>query len=132
MGAGGMERIWIVAAVACCGIDAAFAQDIQAGDNSFKKCLPCHAVGENAKNKFGPQLNGLDGRKIGTAAGYRHSDRYKNFEIIWDEASFTAYISDPKSMVPSPKMTFVGIKNEKEARDLWAYLATFNTDGTRK
>ena len=28
---------------------SAQAQDIAAGEQSFKKCLPCHAVGEGAK-----------------------------------------------------------------------------------
>jgi cytochrome c len=26
------------------------AQDLSAGEQSFKKCLPCHAVGEDARN----------------------------------------------------------------------------------
>ena len=46
---------------------AALAQDAAAGKTSFNKCLPCHSVGEGAKNKVGPELNGLDGRKSGTA-----------------------------------------------------------------
>jgi cytochrome c2 len=46
---------------------AARAQDVAAGEQSFKKCLPCHSIGEGAKNKVGPELNGLDGRKSGTA-----------------------------------------------------------------
>jgi cytochrome c len=127
-----MKMLWMLTALAALASETAVAQDIAAGENLFKKCLPCHAVGENAKKKFGPQLNGLDGRKIGTAAGYRYSDGYRNSEIIWDEVSFTAYIGNPRSMVPGSKMTFVGVKNEKEARDLWAYLAGFNSDGTKK
>ena len=46
---------------------AARAQDVAAGKSSFNKCLACHAIGEGAKNKVGPELNGLDGRKSGTA-----------------------------------------------------------------
>ncbi|MEA2942840.1 MAG: cytochrome c, partial [Bradyrhizobium sp.] len=49
---------------------AALAQDVAAGKTSFNKCLACHAVGEGAKNKVGPELNGLNGRKSGTAEGY--------------------------------------------------------------
>ena len=48
---------------------AALAQDAAAGKTSFNKCLACHAIGEGAKNKVGPELNGLDGRKSGTAPG---------------------------------------------------------------
>src|SRR5947208_1724879 len=50
------------------------AQDLAAGETSFKKCLPCHAVGEGAKNKVGPLLNGLEGRKSGTIDGYSYSE----------------------------------------------------------
>jgi cytochrome c len=46
------------------------AQDAAAGKTSFNKCMACHAVGEGAKNKVGPELNGLDGRKSGSVAGY--------------------------------------------------------------
>jgi len=49
------------------------AQDLAAGEQSFRKCSPCHAVGEDAKNKVGPALNGLDGRKSGTIADYSYS-----------------------------------------------------------
>ena len=42
---------------------AAMAQDVAAGKSSFNKCLACHAIGEGAKNKVGPELNGLNGRK---------------------------------------------------------------------
>ena len=42
------------------------AQDLAAGETSFKKCLPCHRVGPDAKNLVGPLLNGLEGRKSGT------------------------------------------------------------------
>jgi len=38
------------------------AQDLTAGEASFRKCQPCHDVGEAAKIKLGPELNGLDGR----------------------------------------------------------------------
>lgn len=48
---------------------SALAQDVAAGKTSFNKCLPCHSIGDGAKNKVGPELNGLDGRKTGTAPG---------------------------------------------------------------
>src|SRR5262249_41001607 len=61
-----------VALVAAVGV--ANAQDLGAGEQSFRKCAPCHAVGEDATNKVGPLLNGLDGRKSGTVEGYSYSD----------------------------------------------------------
>jgi len=54
-------RLWVIAgAVVVASVSGAAAQDLAAGENSFKKCLPCHSVGPDAKNKVGPELNGLD------------------------------------------------------------------------
>ena len=110
----------------------AMAQDAAAGKTSFNKCLACHAIGEGAKNKVGPVLNGLNGRKSGTAPDYNYSDANKNSGITWDEATFKEYIKDPKAKIPGTKMAFAGIKNEKEAGDLWAYLSSFDKDGKKK
>ena len=111
---------------------AALAQDAEAGKASFNKCLACHAIGEGAKNKVGPELNGIDGRKSGTAADYNYSDANKNSGIVWDEASFKEYIKNPAAKVPGTKMTFVGIKNEQDINDLWAYVKQFDADGNTK
>ena len=108
------------------------AQDIAAGKTSFNKCLACHAIGEGAKNKVGPELNGLDGRKSGTAEGYSYSDANKNSGLTWDEATFKEYIKDPKAKIPGTKMAFAGIKKESEVNDLWAFLAQFDADGKIK
>ena len=100
------------------------AQDVAAGENLFKKCLPCHSIGEGAKNKVGPELNGIDGRHSGTAPGYNYSDANKNSGITWNEKEFLDYIKDPRAKIKGTKMIFPGIKNETEAKNLWAYLAS--------
>jgi cytochrome c len=110
----------------------ALAQDAAAGKTSFNKCMACHAIGEGAKNKVGPELNGIDGRKSGTAEGYSYSDGNKNSGITWNKEQFLDYIKDPKAKIPGTKMIFAGIKNEKEAADLWAYLAQYDKDGKTK
>jgi cytochrome c len=111
---------------------AALAQDAAAGKTSFNKCMACHAIGDGAKNKVGPELNGLDGRKSGTAEGYSYSDANKNSGITWSEAQFKEYIRDPKAKIPGTKMAFAGIKNEQEVNDLWAFLAQYDADGKIK
>src|SRR6201992_2683810 len=88
---------------------AALAQDAAAGKTAFNKCLACHAIGEDAKNKVGPELNGLDGRKAGTVPDYNYSDANKNSGITWNEAQFKEYIKDPRAKVPGTKMAFAGI-----------------------
>jgi cytochrome c len=110
----------------------AAAQDVAAGQHSFNKCLPCHAIGPDAENKIGPELNGLDGRHSGTAPNYSYSDANKNSGIVWGEATFKEYIKDPAAKVPGTKMTFLGIKNEQEINDLWAYVKQFDADGNTK
>src|SRR5215218_6545887 len=72
----------------------ALAQDVAAGKTSFNKCMACHAIGEGAKNKVGPELNGLDGRKAGTAPDYSYSKANKNSGMTWNEAQFKEYIKD--------------------------------------
>jgi len=122
-----------VVAIAVTAIaSAAPAQDVAAGKTSFNKCLACHAAGEGAKNKVGPVLNGLDGRKSGTVEGYSYSDANKNSGITWNKEQFLDYIKDPKAKIPNTKMVFPGIKNEKEANDLWAFLAQYDKDGKTK
>ena len=111
---------------------SALAQDVAAGKTSFNKCMVCHSIGDGAKNKVGPELNGLDGRKAGTAEGYSYSDANKNSGITWNEAQFKEYIKDPKAKIPGTKMAFAGIKNDKEVNDLWAFISQYDKDGKTK
>jgi len=117
----------VVAIAATMG--ATQAQDLAAGEQSFRKCMPCHRVGPEASNIIGPLLNGLEGRKSGTIEGYNYSEANKKADITWNEASFKEYIQAPAAKVPGTKMAFAGIKNEKEIGDLWAYLKQFKADG---
>jgi cytochrome c len=128
-----MTRMLVLAvAVLAASAGAVRAQDVAAGENSFKKCLPCHAVGADAKNKVGPELNGIDGRKSGTAEGYNYSEANKNSGITWNGDIFKEYIKDPRAKIPGTKMVFAGIKNEKEVNDLWAFLKQFDAKGEKK
>src|SRR6266481_5681155 len=104
-------RVALVAAVGLVvSTGAALAQDVTAGETSFRKCAPCHSIGPDAANKVGPVLNGLNG----------------------SEAVFKEYIKDPRAKVPGTKMVFAGIKSEKEVGDLWSYVSQFDKDGNVK
>jgi cytochrome c len=124
--------IALIAVTSLAFSSAARAQDVAAGETSFKKCLACHSIGEGAKNKVGPVLNGLDGRHSGSADGYSYSDANKNSGITWGKDQFLEYIKDPKAKIPGTKMAFAGIKNETEANNLWAYISSFDKDGKKK
>jgi cytochrome c len=127
-----MKKLILSALVVIASSTAALAQDVAAGKTSFNKCLACHAVGDGAKNKVGPELNGLDGRKSGTAPDYSYSDANKNSGITWNEAQFKEYIKDPKAKIPGTKMVFPGIKSDEEVNNLWAFLAQYDKDGKTK
>ena len=127
-----MKALVLAAAALAATIGVAKAQDVAAGEQSFRKCLPCHSVGEDARNKIGPVLNGLDGRHSGTMPDYSYSEANKKANITWSEAAFKDYIQNPMQRVPGTKMAFAGIKNEKEIADLWGYLKQFKADGSKK
>jgi cytochrome c len=127
-----MKLLLATALVSLATISAAPAQDVAAGKTSFNKCMACHAIGENAKNKVGPELNGLNGRKAGIVEGYSYSDANKNSGITWSEAEFKDYIKAPKAKIPGTKMAFAGITKQSEIDNLWAFLAQFDKDGKIK
>jgi cytochrome c len=127
-----MRRALFVAVGLVVSTGAALAQDVAAGETSFRKCAPCHSIGPDAANKVGPELNGLDGRKSGTVDGFNYSDANKASGITWGEAVFKDYIKDPRAKIPGTKMVFAGIKSEKEIGDLWSYVSQFDKDGNVK
>ena len=127
-----MKGLAVAGAVMVASASGALAQDLAAGENSFKKCLPCHSVGADAKNKVGPVLNGLEGRKSGTIEGYSYTDANKNSGITWGQDVFREYIKDPRAKIPGTKMVFAGIKSENEIGNLWAYLKQFDAKGVKK
>jgi cytochrome c len=127
-----LKKLIVLALSLAASSGIAVAGDVAAGQIVFKKCAPCHDVGETAKNKVGPVLNGLEGRHSGTIPGFNYTAANKDSGIVWTEAAFKEYIKDPKAKIPGTKMVFPGIKNEKEADDLWGYLQQFGPDGKKK
>jgi cytochrome c len=98
--------------------------DASAGAKVFKKCMACHTA-TAAKNKVGPSLMGVVGRKVATEPGYKYSEAMVAFGAggkVWDEATLTTYLAGPKAIVPKTKMTFPGLKTPQEIADVIAYL----------
>jgi cytochrome c len=109
------------------------AQDAGAGEQVFRRlCFACHDVGEKARVKLGPPLNGIDGRQAGTIEGFNYSPANKSSGITWSKEAFDKYIRAPMQEMPGTRMAFVGIKNDKDAADVWAYISQFAPDGKKK
>ena len=101
----------------------AVAADVEAGKTAFKKCALCHTT-EAGKNKIGPSLFGIVGRKSATLENFNYSEAMKKFDHTWDEETLDTYLADPRATVPGTKMIFAGIKDKAERDDVIAYLET--------
>jgi cytochrome c len=99
------------------------AADVEAGKADFKKCALCHTT-EAGKNKIGPSLFGIVGRKAASVENFNYSEAMKKFDHTWDAQTLDTYLADPRATVPGTKMIFPGIKDEKERQDVIAYLET--------
>jgi cytochrome c len=99
------------------------AADVEAGKTAFKKCALCHTT-EAGKNKIGPSLFGIVGRKPATVENFNYSEAMKKFDHTWDEGTLDEYLADPRATVPGTKMIFPGIKDKTERDDVIAYLET--------
>jgi cytochrome c len=119
------------AALAFIATSALAAGDPAAGEKVFMKCKVCHQIGPGAHNAVGPELNGLNGRKAGSAAGYAYSAAMKGAGFTWDEKTFLEYIANPRAKVPGNKMPFAGLPNEADRNNVWAYISQFKADGSK-
>jgi len=97
---------------------------VDAGRRLFARCTNCHEVGAGARNGFGPQLNGIVGRKAGSAPAYAYSPALKQAGFVWNEQKLVAFIRDSEKVVPGNKMRFLSFMSEKQASDIVAYLRT--------
>jgi cytochrome c len=100
--------------------------DAAAGKKVFTKCMACHDAVTD-KNKIGPSLLGVFGRTAGTYESYlaKYSANMKEAGaggLKWDDANLTAYLRDPKAVIPKGKMAFVGLKKDDELANVIAYL----------
>ena len=106
------------------GLDPAL---IAAGEKVYKKCSACHQVGDNAKNKTGPHLNGIMGRTAGSMEGFKYSPamRTKGEEgLVWTAETMAAFLAKPKDYVPKTKMSFGGLKKQGDLDAIVAYLSS--------
>lgn len=95
--------------------------DAAKGEKVFAKCKTCHEIASD-KNKVGPTLHGVIGRKAGTVEGFKYSEAMAGSDVIWDATTIAEYVAKPKDFIPGNKMAFVGLKKEDEIENLVAYI----------
>ncbi len=108
---------------------AALAEgDAAAGEKVFKKCKACHQVGDGAKSRVGPLLNGIVGNEIASVDGFKYSKAFlakKEEGLVWTDEVLDAYLTKPKKYIKGTKMSFAGLKKEGDRANVIAYLMTF-------
>lgn len=118
-------------AVFCSAAAADEFGDPVAGEKVYKKCKSCHQVGEGAKHRVGPHLNGIFGRQVATHADFRYSkalDRAGAGGLEWHADTLDAFLENPKAIASGTRMSFKGLKDADDRLNVIAYLRTFSDD----
>jgi cytochrome c len=121
-GAGKIGAFIAVLVLAGAIANPGYAQDAEHGKTIFATCAVCHST--DHANRVGPGLEGIIGRKAGTAPGFLYSDAMKKSIIVWDTKILDAYLESPQEVVPGNRMPYAGLKDTTDRADLVAYLAT--------
>jgi cytochrome c len=93
------------------------------GESIYKKCRTCHDVGDGARNKVGPTLNNIVGRKAASVDGFAYSTDMKTLGsngFVWSEENLSKYLENVKNVVANGKMVFPGLKDAQDRKDLIA------------
>lgn len=110
------------------GLGTAHADDdklAKKGEKVFKKCKACHEVGPDAKDKVGPNLNGIIGRKAAAVEGFAYSDALKakaGEGLVWDEENLRKFLKKPSEMVQGTNMAFSGLRRDKQIDQIMAFF----------
>jgi len=96
--------------------------DLQNGQARFALCRTCHTITPGGANMTGPNLYGVFGRKAGTHEKFNYSEAVKTACFTWDAEHLDKWLADPRGFMPGTKMSFAGLRDEKDRVDLIAYL----------
>ena len=92
------------------------------GAQIFKKCTSCHTIEAGGPNRIGPNLHAIVGAPKAKHPGYSYSRSMQEKGGTWTYDDLNVYLYNPRSFVPGTKMSFIGVKDDKERADLIAYL----------
>lgn len=105
--------------------------DPVAGEKVFRKCKSCHQLGQGAKHRIGPHLNGIFGRQAGSHEDFRYSKalvRAGTGGLEWHADTLDAFLEKPRALASGTRMSFAGLKKSDDRLNLIAYLRTFSDD----
>ena len=110
-------------------IASAETGDPELGKKLFQKCKGCHLVGEGAKHRIGPHLNGIFGRVAASHEDFRYSKSFQRMGaggLEWHADTLDAFIENPRAMASGTRMSYRGMKDAQDRKHLLAYLRTFS------
>lgn len=104
------------------------AELAESGAKVFRKCKACHEVGDDAKNKVGPALNGVVGRAVASVEDFKYSKAMTGAAeegLVWDAETLAGYLEKPRKFMKGTKMAFAGLKKEDDRLAVIEYLKQF-------
>jgi len=122
-----------VAAFIAAPVSAAEMGDPGKGERVYKRCKACHQIGEGAKNRTGPELNGIVCRAAGSVEDYRYSkpmEAKAGEGLVWTADNLFAYLENPSDFLGGRSKMTLKLRKEEQRADVIAYLAQFKADGT--
>jgi len=98
--------------------------DVAAGKTLSTKCEQCHDLSKGGPNKIGPNLFGVVDRVRASHEGFAYSSAMKGKPGNWTYDELFKFIKAPGVDIPGTKMSFAGLRSEKDRINLIAYLRT--------
>lgn len=98
---------------------------VAAGEALFRQCAACHEIGEGARNRVGPALNGVYGSAVASVEGFRYSPALRDAGgsgMVWDEETLAGYLADPRGFIRGNRMAFQGLRSDEDIAAVIAYM----------
>ena len=96
--------------------------DVTSGEKIFKKCAACHSIVKGGKNKIGPALYNVVGRKVGVVAEYKYSKALATYDKVWNFEELNGFLLKPAKYIKGTKMAYAGLRKEKDRASIIKYL----------
>jgi len=96
--------------------------DVSAGEKIFKKCAACHSIIKGGKNKIGPALYSVVGRKVGGVSDYKYSKALATYDKEWNFEELNGFLEKPAKYIKGTKMAYAGLRKERDRASIIKYL----------